>query len=90
MIWTRAVCYCPSSKTQRRSASLDQLVHHARPPAHWRLQLAAKHLKSSELPIKIIADHARYESEAAFSRAFKRRFGVPPGDWRRRQAQGLG
>ncbi len=58
--------------------------------AHWRLQLAAKHLKSSELPIKIIADHARYESEAAFSRAFKRRFGVPPGDWRRRQAQGLG
>jgi len=41
-------------------------------------------------PIKIIADHARYESEAAFSRAFKRRFGVPPGGWRRRQAQGLG
>jgi AraC-like DNA-binding protein len=53
---------------------------------HWRLQLAAKHLKSSELPIKTIADHARYESEAAFSRAFKRRFGLPPGDWRRRQA----
>ena len=52
---------------------------------HWRLQLAAQHLKSSELPIKIIAGHARYESEAAFSRAFKRRFGLPPGDWRRKQ-----
>lgn len=57
---------------------------------HWRLQLAARHLKSSELPIKTIADHARYESEAAFSRAFKRRFGLPPGDWRRKQARTQG
>ena len=54
--------------------------------ARWRLQLAAQHLKSSDLPIKAIADRTCYESEAAFSRAFKRHFGLPPGDWRRRQA----
>lgn len=52
---------------------------------HWRLQHAAQHLKSSDLPIKVIADQAGYESEAAFNRAFKRHFGSPPGDWRRRK-----
>jgi AraC-like DNA-binding protein len=56
--------------------------------ARWRLQLVAQDLKTSALPMKTIADRAGYESEAAFSRAFKRHFGVPPGDWRRRQAQG--
>jgi len=59
------------------------------PPMHylagWRLQLAAQQLKASELPTKTIADRAGYESEAAFSRAFKRRFGLPPGEWRRQQ-----
>lgn len=53
--------------------------------AQWRLQLAAQQLKTSELPIKTIADRTGYQSEAAFSRAFKRHFGSPPGDWRRRQ-----
>ena len=56
--------------------------------ARWRLQLVAQDLKTSDLPMKTIAVRAGYESEAAFSRAFKRHFGVPPGDWRRRQAQG--
>ncbi len=55
--------------------------------AHWRLQLAGQNLKSTDLPIKTIADQTGYESEAAFSRAFKRHFGLPPGDWRRRQVQ---
>jgi AraC-like DNA-binding protein len=59
------------------------------PPMHyltrWRLQLAAQRLKTSDAPMKGIADLAGYESEAAFSRAFKRHFGVPPADWRRRQ-----
>ncbi len=53
--------------------------------AGWRLQLAAQRLKASELPLKTIADHSGYDSEAAFSRAFKRHFGLPPGDWRKRQ-----
>lgn len=59
------------------------------PPMHyltyWRLQLAAQRLKATDTPMKGIADFAGYESEAAFSRAFKRHFGLPPADWRRRQ-----
>lgn len=53
---------------------------------HWRLQLAAQALKTSNQPLKRIAEQGGYESEAAFSRAFKRHFGLPPGDWRGRQA----
>jgi AraC family transcriptional regulator, alkane utilization regulator len=30
-----------------------------------------------------IAEQVGYESEAAFNRAFKRSFGVPPATWRR-------
>jgi AraC family transcriptional regulator, alkane utilization regulator len=52
--------------------------------AHWRLRLAAQRLKSTDLPVKTVADDSGYESEAAFNRAFKRCFGLPPGDWRRR------
>ena len=59
------------------------------PPMHyltrWRLQLAAQRLKASGSPLKGVADFAGYESEAAFSRAFKRHFGLPPAEWRRRQ-----
>ncbi|EWS54018.1 MULTISPECIES: AraC family transcriptional regulator [unclassified Methylibium] len=53
--------------------------------AHWRLQLAAQQLKTGDQPLKTIADRVGYESEAAFSRAFKRHFGLPPGSWRLRQ-----
>jgi AraC-like DNA-binding protein len=53
---------------------------------YWRLQLAGQRLKTTEAPMKGIADQAGYESEAAFSRAFKRHFGLPPADWRRKQA----
>jgi len=55
--------------------------------AGWRMKMAAQHLKSTELPVKTIADHSGYESEAAFSRAFKRHFGSSPADWRKRQTQ---
>ena len=49
----------------------------------WRLALAAQALRSSGEAIVRIAAHSGYESEAAFSRAFKREFGVPPAAWRR-------
>jgi AraC-like DNA-binding protein len=50
--------------------------------AHWRLQLAAVRLRESPRAIAQIANDVGYESEAAFSRAFKKAFGVTPGAWR--------
>ena len=51
--------------------------------ARWRLALAAQALRSGNEAIARVAERAGYESEAAFSRAFKREFGVPPGAWRK-------
>jgi AraC family transcriptional regulator, alkane utilization regulator len=49
----------------------------------WRLALAAQALRSGSDAIARIAERSGYESEAAFNRAFKREFGVPPAAWRR-------
>jgi AraC-like DNA-binding protein len=49
----------------------------------WRLALAAQALRSGSDAITRIAESSGYESEAAFNRAFKREFGVPPAAWRR-------
>ncbi|NCT66815.1 MAG: AraC family transcriptional regulator [Rhodanobacteraceae bacterium] len=49
----------------------------------WRLALAAQELRAEGAPITRIAERAGYESEAAFSRAFKRQYGLPPSAWRR-------
>jgi AraC-like DNA-binding protein len=51
--------------------------------ARWRIQLAAHQLRTSDTPLARIAEQVGYESEAAFSRAFKRSFGVPPAAWRK-------
>jgi AraC-like DNA-binding protein len=48
----------------------------------WRIQLAAERLKSSREPLARVAVSVGYESEAAFSRAFKREMGLSPGAWR--------
>jgi AraC-like DNA-binding protein len=49
----------------------------------WRLALAAQMLRDGRDPVARIAEKCGYESEAAFSRAFKREFGVPPASWRK-------
>jgi len=54
--------------------------------AQWRLQLAAQQLRLSSSPLAVIAEDVGYESEAAFNRAFKREFGMPPATWRRNGA----
>jgi AraC-like DNA-binding protein len=41
-------------------------------------------LRAERTPLARIAERSGYESEAAFIRAFKREFGVPPAAWRRR------
>ena len=54
--------------------------------ARWRIQLAAHRLRNSDTPLVQIAVEVGYESEAAFNRAFKRHFGVPPATWRKNVA----
>ena len=49
----------------------------------WRLALAARALRSGTEAISRLAERSGYETEAAFSRAFKREFGLPPSSWRR-------
>jgi AraC-like DNA-binding protein len=53
--------------------------------ASWRMQLAAGMLRDSDAKLIEIALDVGYESEAAFSRAFKRSVGASPGAWRRAQ-----
>lgn len=48
-----------------------------------RMQIAARRLTESRRSIDDIADAVGYDSSAAFQRAFKRCFGVPPATWRR-------
>jgi AraC-like DNA-binding protein len=49
----------------------------------WRLTVAAQRLRSDGVSLATIAEQIGYESEAAFNRAFKREFGMPPATWRR-------
>jgi AraC-like DNA-binding protein len=51
--------------------------------AHVRLDAAVDLLRDSSLPITLIAKNVGYTSEAAFSRAFKNRYGTAPAPWRR-------
>jgi len=71
-----------SAFAQRFSGLLGQ------PPmqylARWRLRVAARELRTGTGSVAALAGKVGYESEAAFSRAFKREFGVPPASWRAR------
>lgn len=48
----------------------------------WRLTLAARLLSNGNSGLARIAESIGYESQAAFSRAFKNEYGVAPGYWR--------
>jgi AraC-like DNA-binding protein len=58
--------------------------------ARWRMQLAARQLRASRKTILQLASEVGYVSEAAFNRAFKREFGLPPARYRRRFAENGG
>lgn len=51
--------------------------------ARWRMQIAAQELLSGRKTLAAVAEQIGYESEAAFSRAFRREFGMPPAGWRK-------
>ncbi len=50
---------------------------------NWRMQVAMQKLRKTRRTIAQIAFAVGYESEAAFTRAFRREFGVPPAAWRK-------
>ena len=55
--------------------------------AHWRIQVAARVLADGGAKVSAVALDVGYESEAAFSRAFKRIAGMSPAMWRARHAR---
>jgi AraC-like DNA-binding protein len=54
--------------------------------ARWRMQMASNLLAEGRQPIGRIAEAVGYDSEAGFSRAFRRMVGTPPASWRRLSA----
>jgi AraC-like DNA-binding protein len=54
----------------------------------WRMHLAEELLDTTDLGVVPIARRVGYESEEAFSRAFKRAHGESPGRWRMRERGG--
>ncbi len=76
-----------------RSALAQRFTHYlGEPPmrylADWRMRLAAKSLGSTSRSVLEIAIGIGYDSEAAFSRAFKRHYGSPPAQYRKAQRAG--
>jgi AraC-like DNA-binding protein len=49
----------------------------------WRMLLAANLLCRSNAPLARIAEDVGYRTDTAFSRAFRREYGLPPAAWRR-------
>jgi AraC-like DNA-binding protein len=52
-----------------------------------RMQVASRLLLQGGAKIVSVAAAVGFESEAAFSRAFKKCVGVPPDEWRRRREE---
>ena len=70
-----------------RSVLAERFRHYLNEPpmaylTRWRLQLGAQMLASASYSVAQIAAEVGYESEAAFNRAFKREFTVPPARFR--------
>jgi AraC-like DNA-binding protein len=48
----------------------------------WRMHLAEEMLATTEMGVAVVARRVGYDSEEAFSRAFKRAHGLSPSHWR--------
>ncbi|MBL1073795.1 AraC family transcriptional regulator [Nocardia sp. 2] len=77
-----------SEVSMSRSAFASRFTELVGEPAmqyltHWRMQLARSILEQEDVGMGELARRLGYQSEAAFSRAFKRVNGAPPGSARR-------
>ena len=75
-----------------RSALADRFIRLIGvPPMHylaaWRMQVATGKLRDTSGSLAQVAETVGYDSEAAFSRAFKKAFGTAPATWRRSNGQ---
>jgi AraC-like DNA-binding protein len=74
-----------------RSVLAERFMHIVgQPPmqylSQWRMQIASGLLARGSGKIAQVAAEAGYDSEAAFSRAFKKFVGVSPAEWRKQKA----
>ena len=81
----REVCLSRAVLTRRFNALVGE------PPlsylTRWRMDLAARHLRSTDESVGAIAHRVGYTSEFAFSRAFSRERGQAPGRYRARHRE---
>jgi AraC-like DNA-binding protein len=75
-----------------RSVIAERFVHFiGRPPMqylrHLRMQLASRLLAEDNAKVVSVAAAVGFESEAAFSRAFKKCVGISPDEWRRQRTR---
>jgi len=87
-VWT--VASLASAVAMSRSAFAARFTDLVGEPAmrylaRWRMQVASARLREEAVPLGELAGGLGYDSEASFSRAFKRVVGVAPGALRRRQ-----
>jgi len=76
-----------------RSAFAERFAQFVNQPpmqylTNWRMQLATNHLRNGNETIATVANRVGYDSEAAFSRAFKKVVGKPPSQWRNQHLHG--
>src|SRR5271170_3264454 len=69
-----------------RSALADRFIRLIGvPPMHylanWRMQVAMQELRETNASLAQVTDMVGYESEATFSRAFKKAVGTAPATW---------
>jgi AraC-like DNA-binding protein len=76
-----------SDAAASRAVLADRFTHFVGCPpiqylTQWRMQIAARRLADPAAKVAVVAHEVGYESEAAFSRAFKKLVGRSPSQWR--------